>query len=82
MVRDASGAVLPGVTVTVTNVDTGDQRSGVTSDEGFYQALLLPLGSYKVVAELSGFKRVEGSRGAGEQRSRGTRRGTGPRGAG
>jgi hypothetical protein len=58
-VRDASGAILPGVTVTVTNVDTGDKRSVVTSDEGFYQALLLPLGSYKVVAELSGFKRVE-----------------------
>jgi hypothetical protein len=59
IVRDASGAVLPGVTVTVTNVDTGDQRSSLTNDEGLYQALLLPLGSYKVVAELSGFKRIE-----------------------
>ena len=58
-VRDGSGAVLPGVTVTVTNTDTGAARSTVTSDGGVYRALLLPLGRYTVTAELQGFRKYE-----------------------
>ena len=58
-VRDASGAVLPGVTVTVTNTDTGAQRVAVTNERGEYRALLLPLGAYTVTAELTGFKKYE-----------------------
>jgi hypothetical protein len=58
-VRDSSGAALPGVTVTVTNTDTGAQRVVVSSDEGVYRAPLLPLGSYSVAAELQGFKKFE-----------------------
>jgi hypothetical protein len=60
-VRDASSAVLPGVTVTVTNLDTGAQRIAVTNEHGVYRALLLPLGSYTVTAELQGFKKYEQS---------------------
>src|SRR5919197_245321 len=56
---DASGAVLPGVTVTITNVDTGAERSVVTNELGLYRAPLLPLGTYRVVAELQGFKKFE-----------------------
>jgi hypothetical protein len=56
---DASGAVLPGVTVTITNVDTGVERVVVTNENGLYRAPLLPLGAYKVAAELQGFKRFE-----------------------
>ncbi len=56
---DASGGVLPGVTVTITNTDTGASRSVVTNESGVYRAPLLPLGTYKVAAELSGFKRFE-----------------------
>jgi hypothetical protein len=59
IVRDTSGAVLPGVTVTVTNIDTGAQRSVVTNERGAYRAPLLPLGTYTVTAELAGFKRYE-----------------------
>lgn len=59
IVRDASGGVLPGVTVTVTNTDTGAQRVVVTNENGAYRAVLLPLGTYTVSAELSGFKRYE-----------------------
>ena len=59
IVRDASGAVLPGVTVTVVNTDTGAQRSVVTNETGSYRAVLLPLGTYTVSAELSGFKKHE-----------------------
>src|SRR5437899_2013489 len=58
-VVDTSGAVLPGVTVTVINIDTGAERSVVTNDKGLYRALLLPLGAYRVVAELPGFKKFE-----------------------
>jgi hypothetical protein len=58
-VRDDQGGVLPGVTVTVSNVDTGDQRVVVTNESGFYRAPLLSLGTYRVVAELAGFKRFE-----------------------
>ena len=58
-VSDAQGGVLPGVTVTVVNTDQGVERSVVTNEKGFYRALLLPLGSYKVSAELQGFKKFE-----------------------
>ncbi len=58
-VRDATGAVLPGVTVTVTNLDSGAARVVVTNERGFYRAPLLPLGAYRVTAELQGFKRFE-----------------------
>jgi hypothetical protein len=58
-IADTSGAVLPGVTVTVTNLDTGDARSVLTNDRGIYRAPLLPLGHYRVSAELSGFKKFE-----------------------
>src|SRR5262245_35244698 len=58
-VTDESGAVLPGVTVTVTNVDTGETRSVITNDRGVYRAPLLPLGGYRVSAELQGFKKYD-----------------------
>jgi hypothetical protein len=60
-VTDDQGAVLPGVTVTVTNVETGDTRAVVTNESGLYRAPLLPLGNYKVEAELQGFKKYEQS---------------------
>ena len=52
----APAAALPGVTVTVTNIETGTSRTVVTNEDGGYRAPLLPLGSYKVSAELQGFK--------------------------
>src|SRR4029453_15691386 len=58
-VKDGSGAVLPGVTVTVTNTDTGAGRSTLTNEQGVYRAILLPLGSYTITAELQGFRKYE-----------------------
>lgn len=58
-VKDASGAVLPGVTVTVTNTDTGTQRVVVTNEAGLFRAPLLQLGRFTVSAELSGFSKYE-----------------------
>src|SRR5215471_6983089 len=59
IVSDSSGGVLPGVTVTITNTGTGIERSIVTNEKGLYRAPLLPLGTYRVVAELQGFKKFE-----------------------
>ena len=59
VVRDTTGAALPGATVTVTNTETGARRVLTTGSDGGYRALLLPLGGYRVRAELTGFKAVE-----------------------
>src|SRR4029077_17060379 len=61
IVTDVSAGVLPGVTVTITNTDTGAERSVTTNTDGQYRALLLPLGRYRVVAELPGFKKFDQS---------------------
>ncbi len=58
-VKDPSGGVLPGVTVTVTNTDTGTQRVVVTNESGVFRAPLLQLGRFTVSAELSGFSKYE-----------------------
>jgi hypothetical protein len=57
-VVDSSGAVLPGVTVTVTNEATGLTRSLITDSAGAYVVVSLPVGSYTVAAELAGFKKA------------------------
>ena len=54
-VSDRSGALLPGVTVTIRNAETGLQRVAVTASDGSYNAAFLPIGRYNVEAELSGF---------------------------
>ncbi len=59
VVRDATGAVLPGVSVNVVNLDTGQQRTLTTNSDGGYRAVLLSLGTYRVKAELQGFKTIE-----------------------
>jgi hypothetical protein len=58
-ISDESGAALPGVSVTLSNLDTGDTRVVVTNEAGAYRAPLLPLGRYRVAAELQGFKKFE-----------------------
>jgi hypothetical protein len=58
-VTDESRGVLPGVAVTVVNDGTGLTRLAVTDDRGSYVVTNLPIGTYSVVAELEGFKRVE-----------------------
>ena len=50
---DESGAVLPGVSVTATHVETG--TSAATAANGTYLMPAMPLGTYKVTAELAGF---------------------------
>ena len=56
IVKDASGAVLPGVEITVTQTATGGKRSTVTNETGNYVLASLPLGPYMLEASLPGFK--------------------------
>lgn len=57
-VTDQQGGVIAGAKVTVTNVATSVSRETVTDNEGNYQVLSLPLGTYRVSAERQGFKQV------------------------
>src|SRR3954471_20179507 len=54
-VIDATGAVLPGVTVTLRNTATNHTQVQVTDPSGRYRGVLLPLGPYEVRATLEGF---------------------------
>jgi hypothetical protein len=54
-VKDSSGAIIPGATVTARNVDTGLTRTAVTEGSGEYRLPSLPPGRYSVAVELSGF---------------------------
>lgn len=54
-ITDTNGAAVPGATVTATNKENGLKRSVSTSEDGLYTIVLLPPGSYTVVAEAQGF---------------------------
>ncbi len=55
-VHDPSGAVLPGVAITVTNTETNLVRTAVTGARGRYVLAAVPPGRYELRAELTGFK--------------------------
>jgi hypothetical protein len=54
-VRDNTGAVVPGATVTLTNLDTGIAVTRVSDGDGRYEFITVRVGRYKVTAELQGF---------------------------
>src|SRR5438477_12822028 len=54
--KDQSGAVLPGVEITVTQTDTGIARTAVTNENGSFVLPNLPLGPYRLEASLPGFR--------------------------
>jgi Tfp pilus assembly protein PilW len=56
VVRDTSGGVLPGVTVTVSSPNLQGMRSAVTDGQGIYVVPLLPPGKYHAEYALSGVK--------------------------
>src|SRR5229473_2280454 len=58
LVRDASGAVVTGAKVTVTDVDHGIQLTLSTNNEGAYVASPLRIGQYSVTVEKQGFKKA------------------------
>ncbi len=54
-VSDAQGALIPGVVVSATNLDTSAMRSAISDEMGAYVFAQLPPGMYKIQAELPGF---------------------------
>src|SRR3954470_17949311 len=54
-VKDSSGAIIPGATITARNNETGLTRVGVTDGSGEFRLPSLPPGRYSVSTELSGF---------------------------
>ena len=55
-VKDVSGASIAGATVTATNAGTGIAQTRTTNGQGFYSFQLLPLGTYVLTVEQTGFK--------------------------
>src|SRR5438093_10150767 len=59
VITDASGSVLPGVTITLTNMATNAQRMVQTNKTDQYMMPALQPGVYSLKAELSGFRTIE-----------------------
>ncbi len=57
-IKDTTGGVVPGATITARNMATNEMRTAVSSAEGLYRITNLPRGRYEVKAELDGFKTV------------------------
>lgn len=60
-VSDVSGAMVSGAKITITNTATGVSRVVTTNDVGSYLAAALDPGTYRVSAEVTGFKKAESS---------------------
>ena len=60
-VTDTAHAMIPGAKITVTSQDTGLTRTTTTNGQGYYVVTNLPVGTYKVAANQSGFGKVEKS---------------------
>lgn len=58
VVRDATGAVVIGATVTARNPSTSTSKDATTNDEGYYQIVNLPPGVYEVTVEAANFKKA------------------------
>src|SRR2546429_6426170 len=55
LVTDPTGAVIPGAVLTLTNSGTGLKRQGLSGEDGVYQFLQIPPGTYEVKVEKGGF---------------------------
>ncbi|PYS37522.1 MAG: TonB-dependent receptor, partial [Acidobacteria bacterium] len=54
-VTDSTGGVLPGAMITVTNIDTGVERSAVSDNGGSFRFFLLPPAEYEIKVQVPGF---------------------------
>src|SRR5437870_3069540 len=61
-ISDATGALLPGVSITATNTGTGIVNTVVSNEAGAYQFASLQTGTYTVLAELPGFQTPDSQR--------------------
>ncbi|HSL21122.1 MAG TPA: carboxypeptidase regulatory-like domain-containing protein [Vicinamibacterales bacterium] len=58
-VVDEQAAALPGATVTARHTESGFSRTVVTDGEGVYRLAALPVGTYDLLIEMSGFARLD-----------------------
>jgi len=58
-IQDPSGAVVPGLSVTIKNTQTGEEFTAVSDASGVYRFLSIPLGTYNLSAQQAGFKKFE-----------------------
>src|SRR5947208_684986 len=57
VVKDSSGALMPGVSISVKHTETGQTRTTISTDSGAYNVPLLPVGAYEITTTMPGFKR-------------------------
>src|SRR5438309_1584462 len=55
-VKDTSGALVPGVSISVKHTETGQTRTTISSESGDYNVPLLPVGAYELTTTMLGFK--------------------------
>jgi hypothetical protein len=58
VVKDPNGANLPGVSVSVRNLGTGATRTATSGEDGHWTLPALPIGTYEVTYETTGFKKL------------------------
>src|SRR5437870_1313002 len=58
LVQDSTGSVVPNATVSVVNTDTNLTRSASSNESGNYVIANLPIGTYRISAEVQGFKKL------------------------
>ena len=56
VLKDATGAVVPGAALTARNTDTGQTRNTISAEDGSYRFPALPVGRYEIRAEHPGFR--------------------------
>src|SRR5207245_6820485 len=57
-VKDTSGALVPGVSITVKHTESGLTRTVVSGERGGYNVPLLPVGAYEITTTMPGFKQI------------------------
>src|SRR5437667_3822537 len=57
-VKDTSGALVPGVSITVKHTESGLMRTVVSGERGAYTVPLLPVGAYEITTTMPGFKQL------------------------
>src|SRR5437867_13233155 len=55
-VKDSTGALIPGASITVKHTESGLTRSVVSGERGGYNVPLLPVGAYEITTTMPGFK--------------------------
>src|SRR5882672_59027 len=56
VVKDTTGALIPGVSITIKHTETGQTRTTISSETGDYNVALLPVGAYELTTTMPGFK--------------------------